>query len=223
MQQENAEKFYQGKFMVRGIKLGAQALLVALCTMGMAAAADEGDAVAGKDKSTLCQGCHGEDGISVNPMCPNLAGQFPKYIAKQIRDFQNEKRVDPIMTGMAATITEAQDAKDIAAYFASRNRMAGKAGKGALAEKGKAIFLGGNPDTGLYACANCHGENGKGKSADNNMFPVIGGQTKDYIMKQLRDLRSGERHNDPAGMMGNIAKKLSDDEIDAVAEYATGL
>lgn len=209
--------------MVKGIRFGAQALLVVLCTIGVAVADGEGDPVAGKEKSTLCQGCHGEDGMSVNPMCPNLAGQISKYIAKQIRDFQNEKRVDPIMTGMAATITEAQDAKDIAAYFASRKRMAGKAGKGALAEKGKAIFLGGNPDTGLYACANCHGETGKGKSADNPMFPVIGGQLKEYIVKQLKDLRSGDRHNDPAGMMGGIAKKLSDDEIDAVAEYTSGL
>ncbi len=92
-----------------------------------------------------------------------------------------------------------------------------------LIEKGELLFHEGNPDTGLYACANCHGENGKGKSEINNVFPVIGGQTKDYIVKQLKDLRSGDRHNDPAGMMGNIARKLSDEEIDAVAEYASGL
>ncbi len=92
-----------------------------------------------------------------------------------------------------------------------------------LITKGEILFHDGNPDTGLYACANCHGENGKGKSEINNVFPVIGGQTKDYITKQLKDLRSGDRHNDPAGMMGNIARKLSDEEIDALAEYVSGL
>lgn len=222
MQQNMTQNLIKGNLMIRGIKFGAQALLVALCMIG-AAAADGGDPIAGKTKSEICQGCHGEDGISVNPMCPNLAGQFTRYLEKQIRDFQREKRVDPIMTGMASGIAETQDAQDIAAYFSSRKRMAGKPIKSALADKGKEIYLGGNPETGLYACVNCHGENGKGKSATNNVFPVIGGQTKDYIMKQLRDLRSGERHNDPAGMMGNIAKKLSDEEIEAVAEYATGL
>lgn len=199
-------------------------LTVWLAASGMAqATAEEGDPAAGKDKSAVCQGCHGEDGISVNPMCPNLAGQFPRYIEKQIHDFQAEKRVDPIMSGMAAMITEKQDAKDIAAYFYSRKRMTGTSSDKSLAAKGATLFHEGNPDTGLYACANCHGETGKGKSEYNNVFPVIGGQTKDYIIKQLKDLRSGDRHNDPAGMMGNIAKKLSDTEIDAVAEYVSGL
>jgi len=205
--------------MSKGIKFNIHMLLIALCCAGVAHAAD-GDPAAGKDKSALCQGCHGEDGISVNPMCPNLAGQFPRYIEKQIRDFQSEKRVDPIMTGMAQSIEEKQDAKDIAAYFASRKRMSGSPVNN---KRGQTIFREGNPETGLYACANCHGENGKGKSENNNVFPVIGGQTKDYIAKQLRDLRSGDRHNDPAGMMGNIAKKMSDEEIDAVSEYVTGL
>jgi cytochrome c553 len=211
--------------MIERIKFGAGLFLTALLIVtGTAQAAEEeGNPAAGKDKSAVCQGCHGEDGLSVNPMCPNLAGQFPRYIEKQIRDFQSEKRVDPIMSGMAAMITEKQDAKDIAAYFYSRKRMTGTAGDRSLAAKGSILFHEGNPDTGLYACANCHGETGKGKSENNNVFPVIGGQTKDYIMKQLRDLRSGDRHNDPAGMMGNIAKKLSDEEISALAEYVSGL
>lgn len=210
--------------MIKGIRFGVCVLLASIAVAGAGQATEVGNPAAGKEKSTVCQGCHGEDGISVNPMCPNLAGQFPKYIDKQIRDFQKEKRVDPIMSGMAAMITEKQDALDIAAYFSSRKRMAGSASTNrSLVAKGELLFHEGNPDTGLYACANCHGENGKGKSEINNVFPVIGGQTKDYIVKQLKDLRSGDRHNDPAGMMGNIARKLSDEEIDAVAEYASGL
>jgi cytochrome c553 len=209
--------------MSKEIKSVFGSLLVALLALGTVHAA-EGDPVAGKEKSALCQGCHGEDGISVNPMCPNLAGQFPKYIEKQIRDYQTEKRVDPIMTGMVQGIEDKQDAKDMAAYFASRKRMVAARGTNKdLLAKGAIIYREGNMETGLYACANCHGENGKGKSENNNVFPVIGGQTKDYIVKQMKDMRSGDRHNDPAGMMSNIAKKMTDEEIEAVAEYSIGL
>jgi cytochrome c553 len=202
-------------------------VFVALLTLftTIHAQASEGDPIAGKDKSAMCQGCHGEEGISVNPMCPNLAGQFSRYIKKQIRDFQAERRNDPMMSPMAATITEPQDLEDIAAYFGSRKSMLNppSAATADIIEHGKDLYTNGNPETGLYGCINCHGDNGKGKSASNPMFPVIGGQAKDYVVKQLNDLRSGERKNDPAGMMGNIAKKMTDVEIDAVAEYLSGL
>ena len=172
----------------------------------------------------MCQGCHGEEGISAAPNFPNLAGQFQKYIERQIHDFQDGKRVDPMMSGMAAGITEVQDLKDIDAYFASKKRMAGTPSSNKeLAAKGKVIFHEGNLDTGVYACGNCHGENGYGKDAQNNVFPVISGQTKDYLVKQLNDFRSGERHNDPAGMMGSVAKKMTEAEIDAVAEFVSGM
>ena len=187
--------------------------------------AADGDPIAGKDKSAMCQGCHGEEGMSVNPMCPNLAGQFSRYIKKQIRDFQAERRNDPMMSPMAATVTDPQDLEDIAAYFASRKSMLGadSAATPEMLEKGKEIYLHGNSETGLYGCVNCHGDNGKGKSSNNPMFPVIGGQLKDYVMKQLNDLRSGDRKNDPAHMMADIAKKMTDPEIEAVSEYISSL
>lgn len=209
--------------MIKGIKFSIRVLLVVFVAMGVAQAA-EGDPKEGKEKSAMCQGCHGEEGISTGPNFPNLAGQFQKYIERQIHDFQSEKRVDPMMSGMAASITELQDLKDIAAYFASKKRMKGApGGNKELMAKGKILFHEGNPDTGVYACSACHGENGYGKDAQNNVFPVISGQTKDYLVKQLNDFRSGERHNDPAGMMSNIAKKMTPAEIDAVAEYVSGM
>jgi cytochrome c553 len=207
------------------MKFSINALFITLLTMGVAHAGETrhpngGDAKAGKDKSALCQGCHGEVGMSVAPNFPNLAGQYPQYIERQIHSFQDEKRVDPTMSGMAATITEPQDLKDIAAYFGSQKPMAGKhGGNKDLVAKGKAIFTDGIPDRDVYGCKNCHGENGHGRAPDVFMFPVIGGQNKDYLLKQLKDFRSGERHNDPAGMMGGIASKLKDAEIDALVEY----
>ena len=201
-----------------GIKFFVGLLLIVLVNAGMVQA-EEGDPVAGKEKSKQCQGCHGEDGNSINPLCPNLAGQHQDYIEKQIRDFQTKNRVDSVMTGMSQSIISDQDAKDVAAYFASRKLMAGYN----TDKIGHTIFREGRPEKGVAACITCHGENGKGKSDDSIVFPVIGGQTKDYIAKQLRDLRSGARHNDPDNMMGNIAKQLSDEEINALADYISEL
>jgi cytochrome c553 len=181
--------------------------------------ADEGDPLAGKLKSKFCQGCHGEDGNSINPLCPNISGQNQNYLEKQIRDFQSGRRVDSIMTGIAQGLISDLDAKDIAAYFSSRKPMVGFNGN----KLGQNIFREGKPGSQLPACASCHGENGKGKADDNTTFPIIGGQTRDYISKQLRDLRSGDRHNDLENMMGNVAKKLSDAEIEALADYVSGL
>ena len=185
----------------------------------------DGSAKAGKTKSELCQGCHGVTGMSIDPTTfPNLAGQYAGYIFKQVQDFQMGNRHDDTMSAMAATVTSLADLRDISVYFSSQKVMKGKpSGNSKMNERGKGLFLKGNPRSGLYGCVNCHGKNGKGKSKSNSLFPVIGGQTKAYLVKQLTDLKSGTRKNDPAGMMGNIAKKLSDTDIKAVAEYVSGL
>lgn len=207
----------------------AAALLAALFVATTAYAGDspedikqrigKGDPAAGKEKSAMCQGCHGEDGNSAAATFPRLAGQFANYLQKQIRDFQNELRNDPTMSGMAATVTEKQDLLDITAYFASQKQMKGS---GSSNDKGKKLYFEGNLE-GAYGCVNCHGENGKGKSPNNAMFPVIGGQHKDYLVKQLTDFNKDERKNDPSGMMGDIAKKLTPAEIEAVSDYLSSL
>ena len=202
------------------IKMTAYITATILCAATHTATA-AGDPVAGKEKSALCQGCHGEVGMSVAPNFPRLAGQYAGYIKKQIADFQKGLRTDDTMGPMASTVTEKQDLEDIAAYFASQKTMQGE--NPVTNNLGKNVYLKGNPVTGLYGCVNCHGENGKGKSPNNPVFPVVGGQHKDHLVKQLNAFRSGTRTNDPAGMMGDIAKKMTDVEIDAVADYLSGL
>ncbi len=199
------------------------AMLVVLgCGNAFAAKKMVGDPKAGADKSAVCQGCHGGDGNSQDATFPRLAGQYANYIAKQVKDFQTGKRANnDTMAGMAATVTSDQDLKDIAAYFSSKN-MAKKplvAIDKKLAAKGEKIFKKGLPKKGVYACINCHGPRGKGRSGKNSVFPRIGGQHRDYIIKELKDLRSAKRSNDPAGMMRGIAKKLSDADIKGVATY----
>ncbi|MGC2047133.1 MAG: c-type cytochrome [Gallionella sp.] len=174
-----------------------------------------GDPVAGKEKSALCQGCHGESGISATPDFPKLAGQYAAYIQKQIHDFQSGSRKDPVMSGMAATVTDNQDLLDISAYFASQKQMKGDSP--VISKGGKERFLSDN------GCVNCHGPNGKGAGPGNPHAPVIGGQHKDYLVKQLKDFRSGARTNEPSGMMALISGMMSDEEMEEIASYVSGM
>ncbi len=205
------------------------ATVVAVMSLVFAFAAPafaKGDAVAGKDKAGLCAGCHGDDGNSMSAEFPRLAGQYESYIVKQIADFQKGRRLNnETMAGMAAMVASVQDAKDIGAYY-NAQKMSKKPiapVDKALAAKGKRLFNEGLPRKGIYGCVNCHGKNGKGKSKSISAFPIIGGQHKDYLIKELKDFRAGTRANDPGGMMSDIAKKLGDKDIDAVAHYLSGL
>lgn len=181
-----------------------------------------GDPDMGEGLAEMCADCHGAGGISDAPDFPNLAGQYGGYIAKQIRDFQSGKRTDDMMSDMAMMLESPQDMEDVGAYYESQAKMSGPGVKLELANKGMDLFINGNPKTGLYGCVNCHGKKGNGLTRTNPFFPVIGGQHKDYLIKQLGDFKSGTRINDPARMMGAIARKMSDKEIEAVAEYLSG-
>lgn len=174
-----------------------------------------GNPIAGKLKSELCQGCHGEDGIGLEPQIPNLAGQYGKYIVKQIHDYQTGARKHQIMSAMAKTVSDGE-LVDIAAYFTSRNKMAGS---GAGSPVGESIFSNGNSSTSLIPCIRCHGVKGKGLTPKTSLFPVIGGQHKEYLRKQLTDFRGRIRLNSPGQIMNNITKSLTDAEIEALAEY----
>lgn len=188
----------------------------------LAAGATIGDPVAGKDKAALCEGCHGGMGNSESSDFPRLAGQYAGYIVKQVKDFQSTLRANnETMAGIAAGVTDMQDLKDIASYFSQQKMVKEPLAKvdSKKASKGEEIFLKGKPEKDLYACVNCHGERGKGKAANVPTFPVIGGQHRDYLVKNLKEFQSGGRINDPAMMMGDIAKKMSAEDIEAVAEY----
>jgi cytochrome c553 len=87
-------------------------------TLLLAAPAFAGDAAAGKAKAAMCAACHGANGISIAPMYPNLAGQKEAYLVKQLKDFKAGTRKDPVMSGMAAPLSDA-DIENLAAYFAS--------------------------------------------------------------------------------------------------------
>ncbi|MGA7749074.1 MAG: c-type cytochrome [Gallionella sp.] len=176
-----------------------------------------GDPVAGQEKSQLCQGCHGEYGNSTELLIPKLAGQYGNYIAKEIRNYQAGIRSHQIMNAMAATLSD-EDVADVAAYFASQKKMKGE-GSAENDDIGKNIFLHGDLSRMVLACVNCHGVNGKGLDPKISVFPVLGGQHKDYLRRQLLSFRAGERTNSPNGIMNRITNSLTDDEIDSLAGY----
>ncbi|MES9876298.1 MAG: c-type cytochrome [Candidatus Sedimenticola sp. PURPLELP] len=197
-------------------------IALALATGGVHAAG--GDAAAGKTKSALCMACHGPDGNSPTPAgpgatWPKLAGQHAGYLAKQMADFKSQARMDPIMMGMVAALSE-QDMADLAAYYSSQNQSTGTADADQV-EAGEKMFRAGNTETGVAACMACHGPAGLGNPAAN--FPRISGQHAAYTEKALKDFRSGARANDVGKMMQGVAAKMSDEEISAVSQYIQGL
>jgi cytochrome c553 len=201
--------------MKKFVVIAATCALLGSATAALAA----GDATAGKAKSATCAACHNPDGNSVNPQYPKLAGQSADYLLKQLQEYKSGARVNPIMVGMVAPLSP-QDMEDLAAYFALQ-QIARAAADPALAPQGEAIFRGGNLNSGVSACAACHGTTGAGNPAAK--FPSLAAQHADYLQAQLKAFRAMERSNDAGQMMRSIAAKMTDPEIKAVSSYVQGL
>lgn len=191
-------------------------LLSVSSTMVLAAG---GDPIAGKTKAEPCAACHSADGNSVMPDWPKLAGQSAKYIEQQLTAFKSGERKNDLMAPMAAALSE-QDMADVAAYFSSQKVTIGKADPD-LVEAGESLYRGGDSDRKIPACMACHGPTGSGNPAA--AFPSLKGQHTTYIMKQLKAFRSGERHTDANAVMRDIAERMRDSDIEAVASYVAGL
>ncbi|HTN93201.1 MAG TPA: c-type cytochrome [Gallionella sp.] len=179
-----------------------------------------GDPVAGKDKAALCISCHGEDGNSVDPNIPKLAGQYGIYISKQMRNYLASTRSHQVMSGMAGSVSDA-DLADISAYFASQPIMKGV--HPSDNKLGKKLFENDDLARMMVRCNSCHGATGKGLEPGNPVYPVIGGQHKEYLLAQLISFRKGARNNSPGGIMNITVHRLSDAELEALADYISGL
>lgn len=194
-------------------------LIASLLSLAFAAPVFAGDAAAGKGKSAACAGCHGMDGNSAAPNFPKLAGQNAGYLLKQLKDFKSGARADATMAGMVAALSE-EDMADLAAFFASQSGSKGAAAEDKV-ELGQSIYRAGNAASGVAACAACHGPTGTGNPQAR--FPQLTGQHAEYIASQLHKFRKAERANDAGSMMRVVAGKMSDAEIEAVAQYVQGL
>lgn len=172
----------------------------------------------------VCAACHGADGNSVLSANPSLASQHPEYTLKQLQNFKaaNGKRAErpsAIMSGMVANLSS-EDMANLAAFFARQKARSVGASDADLVKQGQEIYRGGILTKNIAACSACHSPDGAGIPSQ---FPRLAGQHAEYVEAQLKAFRSGERANDPNGMMRAVAARLSDREIKALSEYIAGL
>lgn len=164
-----------------------------------------------------CVSCHGAGGNSTINTNPKLAGQIDTYLHKQLVDFTTPARNQPVMTTYAKMLSD-EEKKNIAAYLATQQPKQGAARNKETLELGRKIYRGGIADRGVAACASCHGATGSGIPAQ---YPRVAGQHQDYTLAQLQAFKAGGRSN--SVQMTTLAKRLSDDEMKAVADYIAGL
>ena len=164
-------------------------------------------------------------------MYPKQAAQHEQYVWRQLKLFKSGERENPIMLGMAAALTE-QDMRDIGAYFGTQKVVAGVADDSVIAEGanagkkfyqvGEKIYRGGKAD--VQACAACHGPAGAGVPGPT--YPAIGGQHASYTAARLTAFRDGlvwGKDKNANVVMSQVAKNLSNEEIQALSTYLQGL
>lgn len=169
--------------------------------------------------ANVCAACHAVDGNSIITTNPKLAGQHPEYLYKQLINFKSGERANAVMSGMAAMLSDA-DMHAVAEYFSKQTLNLGQAKINGIGSLGEKIYRAGIQVNGVPACAACHGPSGDGLPVK---YPRLGGQHTEYVLNQLRQFRLGARANDEAKVMRTIAAKLTDQEMEAVADYIQGL
>lgn len=166
-----------------------------------------------------CVTCHGDAGDNPIPGmgAPKLAGLDAAYIIKEIHDFKYKRRIFDAMNTLTKDLSEADIEAD-AEYFAAQVRTPSEVPDKELAKRGEAIIKHGILDQAVPACANCHNDGVTGTFR----YPRLAGQVPDYVLTQLMNFKSGQRHND-FGYMSRVAMRLTDGEMKAVAAYLSGL
>ncbi|MFW5823642.1 MAG: c-type cytochrome [Marinobacter sp.] len=199
------------KKLIAGVVLG----------MGLSVAAyGAGDPEAGEAEAGACVACHGEAGAApTQAVYPKIAGLGENYLYDQLVAIRDGVREIPEMTGLLDDKSD-EDLENLAAYFDQEDMPLSQADPD-LVDDGEALYKGGNLASGVAACAACHSPTGKGN--EPAAYPHLGGQSADYVVKSLEDYRDGERDGPQAQIMVDIASKLTDEEIKAVASYISGL
>ena len=184
-----------------------------LPTLRMLKSADSanGEALAEKGK---CSKCHGENGVSDDPDDVNIAGMSVSYAYKQLKDFKDKKRDDKDMYKKLRDLEDEQLA-DLAAWY-SLQEPAKPATDRSLTAEIKKLITHGDPKRLLKACAACHGRDGRGGQFDH---PALAGQIKTYLVDSMLAFKEGDRTNDIYSRMRYVAEALTEEEIEALADY----
>jgi cytochrome c553 len=206
----------------------ASATSLVYCSAAFAADPVTGDATAGVTKAAVCGACHGATGNSSNPMWPSLAGQHQGYVAEQLALLKSGTRLAPVMQPMAATLSP-QDMADLGAYF-EKQTLVGLEADPSLWRAGEKLYRGGDSKRSIPACIGCHGPNGRGNGPAN--WPQIRAQQAVYVVGQLKNYAARTRYASVAGqppppanadIMSDVAGRLADSDINALAAYVQGL
>lgn len=172
--------------------------------------------------ATACFACHGGDGMGMPAAgFPRLAGLSEGYLSKQLEDFRNGSRVSAVMQPLAKALAEDEIqavSSTLAAMPAPKSPLITR--NESPKSPGEKLALRGAWDRQIPECVMCHGPGGVGVGV---AFPPLVAQPASYLVAQLNAWRDGTRHNDPNDLMGHIAKSLTPDEINAVADYFSTL
>ena len=181
-----------------------------------------GKALNGRVIAQRCAACHGLEGQSASEEFPHLAGQHEQYLLKQLHNYREGIRTDPIMNAVQLEGISDQGLADLAAWYAAQTPAEGVArGSDDQISLGERIYYGGIKSIGVAACIACHGPTGQGNPLAN--FPVIAGQYAQYLAKTLKQFRARQRSNDPQEAMRYLMRRVTDEEIEAVSHYLEGL
>ena len=169
-------------------------------------------------KAASCAGCHGAAGIpAAGTPFPRLAGLPAEYLAKQLFDYRDGTRASPLMGPLAKGLSGAEIAA-LARHYAARPAPPSKAAKADGPQRGRQLGRYGDNALALPACIDCHGSDATGGGP---ILPPLA-QPAPYTIAQLQAFRSGERANDDNRVMREFAKRLSDADIKALADYYAG-
>lgn len=169
------------------------------------------DVEAGRLKAQACAACHGTDGNSVAGNFPNLAGQTWRYLYVQLKDYKEGRRVNAVMTAMAASLSR-EDMVNIANFYAAQPL------RPSTFKSDETKVRLGLAKANENLCSMCH----LGGFSGQNEIPRVAGQQYEYFVQQMKDFKARSRTND-GGNMASVSQSLSDIDIENLAHYITSL
>jgi len=187
--------------------------------LAVAGPSSAGCASLGARKAAVWGACHGPTGTSLSPEWPNLAGQGEAYIAQQLAAYKSGERVNPLMTPMAAVLSE-EDMKDLGAHFAQQTPTGGEADASNW-KAGETLYRAGDKERDIPACIACHGPQGRGNGPAK--YPALRAQHAVYTFNQLKAYKDGSRKSSGNGIMQGVTDRMTEEQMRAVASYVQGL
>ena len=205
-----------------------------------------GDAARGKSLTELCSVCHGDDGISIVPIYPDIAGQSATYMYWQMVKFKDAGFGDTVMAVAVEPLSD-QDMRDLAAYYAGLPYAGAPKPPEAQAEaeatappdpallaRGEQLYRSGAPERGIPPCQGCHGVDAMGhpKAAEIDSagyapyaaYPALRGQRDSYLATRIAEYQE-DKHTTLTTdfVMGGAAHRLDKDSVEALTTWLASL